>query len=137
MKKTISNRTCQLTIAQETIGVQHIYMAVPKKSPYVGELNKAWVKFEFCHIFIKIPFLFIWVLFRSLWYAEFGLMDHWLKKLAPRADQCRLDYNSRGGTVQVSKLAPFKLTQFYLVFLVLLVGYVMAFIQFIRERLVV
>jgi len=50
MKKTISNRTCQLTIAQETIGVQHIYMAVPKKSPYVGELNKALVEFIFLFV---------------------------------------------------------------------------------------
>lgn len=40
MKKTMVNRTCRLTIAQETIAVPHLYMAVPKKSPFVVELNK-------------------------------------------------------------------------------------------------
>jgi len=40
MKKTMVNRTCRLTIAQETIAVPQLYLAVPKKSPYVVELNK-------------------------------------------------------------------------------------------------
>ena len=39
MLRTILDQKCRLTIAEETIGFQHMFMAVPKKSPYVKELN--------------------------------------------------------------------------------------------------
>ena len=68
-------------------------------------------------------------------YSSLGFTDYWVKKLARRADQCRLDYNSRGGTVQMIQLAPLKLNQFYLAFLVLFVGYILAMFQFVRERM--
>ena len=41
MKKTISNRQCQLTMGQESMAFLNMFMAVPKNSPYVTELNKA------------------------------------------------------------------------------------------------
>lgn len=78
--------------------------------------------------------IFAWIS-RSFWWHSFGLTLYWEKRLAPRAEQCRLDYNSRGGTVQISQLAPFKLEQFYFAFLVLFIGYILALLQFIRERL--
>ena len=75
--------------------------------------------------------------FRSYLWDSFGLQDYWRRKLAPRVDQCRLKYNSRGGSAQVIKdlAVRFKLQQYYLAFVLLFTGFALAFIQFIRERI--
>ncbi len=38
--RTMTNRTCQLTMGRETMPFIHLFMGVPKKSPYVMEFNK-------------------------------------------------------------------------------------------------
>jgi len=43
VKKTMSNGKCQLTMGQETMAFMNLFMAVPKNSPYVQELNKEYV----------------------------------------------------------------------------------------------
>lgn len=77
------------------------------------------------------------IFFRSYLWDSSGLQDYWRKKLAPQVNQCRLKYNSRGGSAQVIKdlAVRFKLQQYYLAFLLLFTGFVFAFIQFIRERI--
>ena len=39
--KTMSNHQCRLTMGQETMAFMNMFMAVPKNSPYVMEINKA------------------------------------------------------------------------------------------------
>ncbi len=41
LKTTLNHQhQCRLTIGQETIAFQNIYMGVPKNSPHVKELNQ-------------------------------------------------------------------------------------------------
>ena len=47
--------------------------------------------------------------------------------------QCKLDYNHRGESIKLVDRARLKLEQFYVAFIILFVGYVLALIQFIRE----
>jgi hypothetical protein len=73
-------------------------------------------------------------LFRSLWFIDVGLRVYWYGKHDKLPDQCRLDYNSKGVASKRSSNR-IKLEQFYLPFLVLFCGYLLAFVQFCRENL--
>ena len=60
--KTMTNRTCHLTMGQETMPFIHLFMAVPKKSPYVMELNKEYKYFcVFGQLLSKSNFLFCFI----------------------------------------------------------------------------
>jgi len=74
--------------------------------------------------------------FRSFWFAAFGLAQYWAKKTVPLAKQCWLQYDIRGEFVQLVDKVPLKLEQFYLAFVVLFIGYLLALMQFIRERFI-
>jgi len=40
--QTINNKSeCRLTLAKELMAYQHMYLGVPKNSPYIQELNQA------------------------------------------------------------------------------------------------
>jgi len=56
--------------------------------------------------------------------------------MVPVAKQCRLPYNSQGESVKLVDRTRLKLEQFYLAFLILLIGYILAFIQLIREHFI-
>ena len=76
----------------------------------------------------------LYYLDRSFWWHAYGLSNYWNRKLAPRAELCRLNYNSAGESVKVAGLEPLKLKQFYLAFLLLITGYLLSFIVFMMER---
>jgi len=63
-------------------------------------------------------------------------MDYWIKKIFPSAPQCQLKYNSRGECVKIVDQARLKLEQFYIAFAILFGGYVLALLQFLRERFI-
>jgi len=66
----------------------------------------------------------------------FGLGNYWDNKLSPRSKECRLNYNNGDESVHVVDKSRLKLEQFYLAFLVLFIGYCLALVQFIRERII-
>jgi hypothetical protein len=66
-------------------------------------------------------------------FFDTGLRDYWLKAYAKPPAQCRLDYNSKG--VAIKRFGhQIKLEHFHLPFLILFGGYLLAFIQFFREK---
>ena len=73
---------------------------------------------------------------RSYWWHAFGLNIYWIKKMIPYAPQCNLKYDSKGESVQLVDKVPLKLGQLYVAFVVLSFGYVLALIQFLRERFI-
>jgi len=76
-------------------------------------------------------------LIRSLWWHAFGLQDYWVnKKLIHKALQCMLQYNNKGESIQMVDKARLKLKQFYVPFVALFICYVLALVQFLRERFV-
>ncbi len=74
---------------------------------------------------------------RSFLYAQFGLMLYWTNKMIPAQSQCQLHYNDNGEYVKLVNGARIKLEQFYVAFVVLFVGYILALLQFLRERFIV
>ena len=59
-----------------------------------------------------------------------------MNKLLPVPRQCLLQYNNKGESVQLVDRARLKLEQFTVAFAVLFIGYVLALLQFIRERFI-
>ena len=75
---------------------------------------------------------------RSFWYVSLGFPDYWTNKVyVPVPRQCLLHYNSNGEDVKLVDKAQLKLDQFYVAFIVLFVGYVLALLQFLRERFII
>ena len=70
-----------------------------------------------------------------LWFTAFGLKEYWYGKYDKMPDLCRLKYNRKGVSVNKRSNNRITLNQFYLPFLILFGGYLLAFIQFCRERL--
>lgn len=140
INKNISSNTCNLTMAQETIFYRHYFMAVPKKSPYAQELDKALVKNDQDYNkFMNLNNAFESINFknRSLWWHAFGLQNYWMKKGLPKeSSHCLLNYNEKDQSVKLLDKVQFKLGQFYVTFVALFVGYVLALVQFLRERLI-
>ena len=76
--------------------------------------------------------------FRSFWYVQLGFPDYWTNKVyVPVPRQCLLQYNNKGEDVKLVDRAQLKLEQFYVAFIVLFVGYVLALLQFLRERFII
>jgi len=73
---------------------------------------------------------------RSFLWHSLGLHNYWFKYYNPEATRCRLSYNSQGESVELVDQARIQLKQFYLAFLVLFIGYILAFVQFTRERFI-
>ena len=73
---------------------------------------------------------------RSYWYHAFGFGIYWRQKMIPVPRQCLLQYNLQGEFVQLADLARLELGQFSVAFIVLFVGYVLALLQFLRERFI-
>ena len=71
----------------------------------------------------------------TLWHS-LGLQTYWRRHLQRQAPQCHLKYNSNGESVQLLDKARIKLEQLYVAFYVLFIGYVLALIQFLRERFI-
>ena len=59
-----------------------------------------------------------------------------MNKLMAIPHQCLLQYNKNGESVQLVDRVRFKLEQFRVAFIVLFIGYFLALIQFIRERII-
>ncbi|EFX69516.1 hypothetical protein DAPPUDRAFT_113577 [Daphnia pulex] len=104
---------CRLAMAyqKQVQSWKPMFLAVPKSSPYTEEINR-----------------------ESLWFIDIGMRVYWYGKHDKLPDQCRLDYNSKGVASKRSSNR-IKLEQFYLPFLVLFCGYLLAFVQFCRENL--
>jgi hypothetical protein len=72
---------------------------------------------------------------RSLWFFDTGLRDYWFEAYENPPEKCRLDFNSKG--VVTKKFDnQIKLEHFYLPFLILFGGYLLAFMQFLREKFI-
>ena len=59
-----------------------------------------------------------------------------MNKLMSAPHQCLLEYNNKGESVQVVERVRLKLEQFTVAFVVLFIGYVLALLQFLRERFI-
>ena len=59
-----------------------------------------------------------------------------MNKLMPVPRQCLIQYNKNGESVELVERVRLKLEQFTVAFIVLFVGYVLALIQFLRERFI-
>ena len=134
VKKSMSNRTCQLTKGQESMAFMNLFMAVPKISPYGKELTKEY--YINMNQFIRALYEFNSMLYRSLWWNSLGFQAYWTNKLTPVPRQCLLQYNNNGEDVKIVERARLKLEQFSVAFIVLFAGYVLAIIQFLRERFI-
>ncbi|XP_059350682.1 glutamate receptor ionotropic, delta-1-like isoform X2 [Daphnia carinata] len=102
---------CILTLAHEIKSWKPMFFAVPKSSPFIEEINR-----------------------ESQWFIDVGLRDYWYGQHDKQPEKCKLQYNSKGvATKRFSKRI--KLQQFYLPFLILFSGCLLALIQFCREKL--
>ncbi|XP_057374594.2 uncharacterized protein LOC130695477 [Daphnia carinata] len=110
MEKYNIAKQCRLTMAKEKTAWKHMYYAVQKQNPYTEEINR-----------------------ESLWFVAFGFGNFWLKRYMVEPEHCQLRYNNKGVSTKRSS-NPIKLVQFYLPFLILFVGYAMAFLQFCVEK---
>ncbi|XP_046461748.1 glutamate receptor ionotropic, delta-2-like [Daphnia pulex] len=114
MQKYSSERGhCRLTMAKELFSWKPMYFAVPKSSPYQEEINR-----------------------ESLWFHAAGLHDYWYFKLEKFPRNCQLNYNNKGVVTKRSSRSRLKLQQFYLPFLILFSGFMLAIVQFCRERFI-
>ncbi|KAI9560828.1 hypothetical protein GHT06_011780 [Daphnia sinensis] len=110
-KYNAKGNNCILTLAYEIKSWKPMFYAVPKSSPYIEEINR-----------------------ESLWFIDVGLRAYWYDEHEKQPEKCKLQYNSKGvSTKRFSKRI--KLQQFYLPFLILFSGYMLAFFQFCREKL--
>ncbi|KAI9556283.1 hypothetical protein GHT06_018857 [Daphnia sinensis] len=110
-KNNLEREKCRLAMAHETMSWKPMFMAVPKTSPYIEEINR-----------------------ESLWFIDTALFDYWHAQYLKRPLHCRLNYNTKGVSTKTFKNRVI-LKQFYLPFLILFCGYLLAFLQFLRERL--
>ena len=78
----------------------------------------------------------IYYINRSFLYSQFVLLLYWTNTMIPAQSQCQLQYNDKGENVKLVNGARIKLEQFYVAFIVLFVGYVLALLQFLRERFI-
>nr|CAH0098786.1 unnamed protein product [Daphnia galeata] len=112
LKKYNSERIkCRLAMAYENFSWKPMFLAVPKSSPYIEEINLG-----------------------SLRFFDSGLRDYWYAIHEKVPKQCQLKYNSKGVASKRSSNR-IKLEQFYLPFVILFVGYFLAFVQFCREHI--
>ncbi|XP_057372903.1 glutamate receptor ionotropic, delta-1-like isoform X1 [Daphnia carinata] len=103
-------KKCTLAFAQEIKSWKPMFFGVPKSSPFIEEINR-----------------------ESLWFIAIGMREYWYAEHDKQPEKCKLQYNSKGvATKRSSKRI--KLQQFYLPFLILFSGYLLAFIQFCREK---
>ncbi len=72
---------------------------------------------------------------RSLWFFDTGLREYWFKAYEKPPEKCRLDFNSKGVATKTYD-NQIKLEHFYLPFLILFGGYLLAFMQFFREKFI-
>lgn len=99
---------CRLALAYEKTSWLPMFFAVQKNSPYNEEINR-----------------------ESLWFSDTGLSEYGKSKNR----QCQLKYNSKGiSTKRIGNRI--KLEQFHLPFLILFGGYILAFMQFFREKFI-
>ena len=134
MYKTLSNGTCHLTTTQSKMASFNYYMACAKNSPYSFPLFIGYAIFKI--LSHHTQFIITNKTCSSLRYHAFGLGEYWIKKYSPSAPQCQLKYNSRGECVKIVDKGRLKLEQFYIAFAVLFGGYVLALLQFMRERFI-
>ncbi|XP_046459653.1 uncharacterized protein LOC124206066 [Daphnia pulex] len=112
LKKYNSERTqCRLALAYEKMSWKPMFYGVPKSSPYIEEINQG-----------------------SLRFIDSGLRDYWYRNEEKLPAQCQLNYNSKGVASKRSS-SRIKLEQFYLPFLILFAGYLLALAQFCREQI--
>ena len=64
-----------------------------------------------------------------------GLRDYYYGKYEKMPKECQLNYNSKGVAAKRTSNR-IKLEQFYLPFLILFFGYLLAFVQFCREKFI-
>nr|CAH0099274.1 unnamed protein product [Daphnia galeata] len=112
-KYNLERVKCRLALAYEKTLWRPMFLAVPKSSPYIEEINRG-----------------------SLWFFDTGLRDYWFKDYEQLPKQCRLNYNNKGVATKRSN-AQLNLKHFYLAFLILIIGYLLAFLQFCREKFIV
>ena len=137
--KQYNTKQCRLTMAQDTMSWRPMFLAVSKSFPYTEEINREYNSnpvFNFsCSIILNwfcLPKSYhYW--FRSLWYFNFGLTDYGKKDM--KRKRCLLNYNSQGFSTKRSSNR-IKLELFYLPFLILFIGYLLAFVQFLREKFI-
>ncbi|XP_057374702.1 glutamate receptor 2-like isoform X1 [Daphnia carinata] len=110
-KHNLQREKCRLAMAHETMSWKPMFCAVPKTSPYIEEINR-----------------------ESLWFIDTALFDYWHAQYLKKPLQCRLNYNSKGVSTKTFKNRVV-LKQFYLPFLILFCGYFLAFLQFLREKI--
>ncbi|XP_046650818.1 glutamate receptor ionotropic, delta-2-like [Daphnia pulicaria] len=112
LKNYNSERTqCRLALAYEKMSWKPMFYGVPKSSPYIEEINQG-----------------------SLRFIDSGLRDYWYRNEEKLPAQCQLNYNSKGVASKRSS-SRIKLEQFYLPFLILFAGYLLALAQFCREQI--
>lgn len=109
MYKTNSNSNyCRLTMSQEAMAFRQYFMGVPKKSPFVEELNKAYIPSKNISKYMtyQLIYTFLYDLFliRSYWWHEFGLKKYWDRQRIKASQQCLLKYNDQGEAVQLAIL---------------------------------
>ncbi|KAK4005333.1 hypothetical protein OUZ56_007050 [Daphnia magna] len=102
---------CILTLAHEIKSWKPMFYGVPKSSPFIEEINR-----------------------EALWFIDVGLRAYWYDKHDKQPEKCKLQYNSKGVSTKRSSKR-IELQQFYLPFLILFIGYVLAFLQLCREKL--
>ncbi len=140
MQKFSSERgKCRLTMAKEVAVFQNIFLAVPKTSQYMEEIQLGYVfRLNVNYTLVILYYLHTYqqglCLSRSLWYHASGIYNYWFVLREKYPKQCMLRYNSNGQSTTRSSRR-LKLKQFYLPFLILFGGYVLAFIHFIREKI--
>lgn len=114
-----------------------MFYGVPKSSPFIEEINREYGSFSlFTENFLKFSHCMeqCFSPYRALWFIDVGLRAYWYDKHDKQPEKCKLQYNSKGVSTKRSSKR-IELQQFYLPFLILFIGYVLAFLQLCREKL--
>jgi hypothetical protein len=101
-------------------------------SPKIAHIARKSIESKMCSLWSCMEYLKI-IFCRSLWITEFGFMIKWRKDLEVRSWKCLLKYNKKG-VENKSAISRLSLRQFSAAFVILITGYLVAFVAFILER---
>ena len=101
-------------------------------SPKIARIAINSIESKLCSLCLNMGYLKI-IFCRSLWIDAFGFHTKWRKDLEVKSWKCLLKYNKKGVATE-SAISRLSLRQFSAAFIILITGYLVAFVAFILER---
>ena len=101
-------------------------------SPKIARIAMKSIESKLCSLCLNVGYL-KFIFCRSLWIDAFGFHTKWRKDLEVKSWKCLLKYNKKGVAIE-SANSRLSLRQLFAAFIILIIGYLIAFVAFILER---